>query len=659
MATQSDDLEEFRKSWKKELENQHFENDRNWQQAERDSGTSSQPTSRSELPTKITKNSTGLNKESDLLTVQTKHPAFRESNSYTCTVASGSCVNKATQQYYPFRIVGNLLDESSPCYKNENKKRSLDPNFSSLDHKKVKKSTKFEKSNDLKKKRLKDIFTFKERVNKEVGECFLDQFIADLYKNFIKETVGTQEKQDKGLNCKVSRDEINEIPFFEIKLAREIAIKIFQYLDIRDLCSCSQVSRSWRSLAEDELLWCSICHRKGYEESFHTVDRANWKMIVRNHVETKRRLDLNWRNRIGKVTQLEHIQGGYLCAVTSDGETVVAGYTNGQVKMWDIEDQDQCIFNPSNTALIIDEGEESGTISNFITHIALSSTLVAAAYKHGNVDIWRRLEGTDPIQTIRVGLNNNNNRNNHVYKDNKDILLATHLEIHSAKIYGDGISFDPMVTIATENAVKLYKSDHPSSQMIDIHSHLVNWGYIKIYDVSSNKLKSTLLGSTWIVTCMNTHDSPTNMVVTGSGDRKIRVYDIRMNHPVVTYAGLHSLTSVQMDEWKVVSSGDDGFVCVWDQRMATKLWDWHNSSPVKHCRFSERRLIVGNVPTVKSQVLDEFETHIPKRLRGTISVYDFTVDQLTEGVPEECLSTYDQPEAYNYNIRLAMPYDNI
>lgn len=47
------------------------------------------------------------------------------------------------------------------------------------------------------------------------------------------------------------------------------------------------------------------------------------------------------------------------------------------------------------------------------------------------------------------------------------------------------------------------------------------------------------------------------------------------------------------------------------------------------------------------------------RLRGTISIYDFTVDQLTEGVPEECLSTFDQPEAYNYNIRLAVPYDNI
>lgn len=40
-----------------------------------------------------------------------------------------------------------------------------------------------------------------------------------------------------------------------------------------------------------------------------------------------------------------------------------------------------------------------------------------------------------------------------------------------------------MVTIATENAVKLYKQGHSSSQLIDIHSHLVNWGYVTCIDV--------------------------------------------------------------------------------------------------------------------------------------------------------------------------------
>lgn len=40
-------------------------------------------------------------------------------------------------------------------------------------------------------------------------------------------------------------------------------------------------------------------------------------------------------------------------------------------------------------------------------------------------------------------------------------------------------------------------------------------------------------------------------------------------------------------------------------------------------------------------------------------MYDFSVNQETKGVPSICLSTYDEPEAYNYNIKLAMPYDKM
>ena len=40
----------------------------------------------------------------------------------------------------------------------------------------------------------------------------------------------------------VLQEEINEIPFFDHELPRELALKIFQHLDIKDLCNCSQVS---------------------------------------------------------------------------------------------------------------------------------------------------------------------------------------------------------------------------------------------------------------------------------------------------------------------------------------------------------------------------------------------------------------------------------
>jgi hypothetical protein len=34
---------------------------------------------------------------------------------------------------------------------------------------------------------------------------------------------------------------VDDVPFFDIELPRELAMKIFQYLDPRDLCRCCQV----------------------------------------------------------------------------------------------------------------------------------------------------------------------------------------------------------------------------------------------------------------------------------------------------------------------------------------------------------------------------------------------------------------------------------
>jgi len=58
-------------------------------------------------------------------------------------------------------------------------------------------------------------------------------------------------------------DEINTVPFFDVQLPRELALIIFGYLGMQDLGRCAAVSRSWHSLAEDNVLWCGICHSHG------------------------------------------------------------------------------------------------------------------------------------------------------------------------------------------------------------------------------------------------------------------------------------------------------------------------------------------------------------------------------------------------------------
>lgn len=38
------------------------------------------------------------------------------------------------------------------------------------------------------------------------------------------------------------QDDINTVPFFDVKLPREVALIIFRHLDMNDLCTCSRVN---------------------------------------------------------------------------------------------------------------------------------------------------------------------------------------------------------------------------------------------------------------------------------------------------------------------------------------------------------------------------------------------------------------------------------
>lgn len=57
---------------------------------------------------------------------------------------------------------------------------------------------------------------------------------------------------------------------------------------------------------------------------------------------------------------------------------------------------------------------------------------------------------------------------------------------------------------------------------------------------------------------------------------RVRVYDLRKSESLCSlYAHRLGVSAVQMDDWKIVSGGEEGMVCVWDQRMGTKLWETH------------------------------------------------------------------------------------
>lgn len=106
-------------------------------------------------------------------------------------------------------------------------------------------------------------------------------------------------------------DEITTIPFFDLSLPKEVGIQIFNHLGFKELCSCAQVSKSWKILAEDELIWYRVGCKLGYvrERDCTVMDRANWKGFVRGSILKERELRRNWKERICRLSNLEFERG--------------------------------------------------------------------------------------------------------------------------------------------------------------------------------------------------------------------------------------------------------------------------------------------------------------------------------------------------------------
>lgn len=106
-------------------------------------------------------------------------------------------------------------------------------------------------------------------------------------------------------------NEITSIPFFDLSLPKEVGIQIFSHFGVRELCVCAQVSKSWKILSEDELVWYRVGCKLGYiqEKDCVAIDRANWKAFVRESILEERELRRNWKERMCRLSCLEFERG--------------------------------------------------------------------------------------------------------------------------------------------------------------------------------------------------------------------------------------------------------------------------------------------------------------------------------------------------------------
>ncbi|KAK7164057.1 hypothetical protein R3I94_002700 [Phoxinus phoxinus] len=496
-------------------------------------------------------------------------------------------------------------------------------------------------------------------------------------------------------------NELNDIPFFDVELPYELALKIFHFLGRTDLGRCAQVSKSWKVLAEDEVLWHRLCLEEGFLDGASISDSPCWKSTLRDCRNTENGVKSNWKNRVGSIRHLQYELGKVLCDVSSCAGLVIAGYTSGDVRLWDTLHWDKSYLHPTHS--IRDE-----TPAPYVSHVRVNKTVATAAYENGCVDVWSTETCLEPIHRYQ------HLRRVHALDlspDSPALASASGPEVRvdapdekgywksrclvqlpkpvNGVLVVPGRRDFPLVTAWAGESVYLldsrYKEEQEPRVLHFVYDHPVTcvdvsscravlgikscgWGMndggnkIQVYSLETSQCELTVGNSAGDFTCVNLRDSPPHLLVCGNKDRRVRVFDLRTGSSVVSlYAHHMGVTTVQADDWKVVSGGGEGLVSVWEMRIGAKLWEMHNRHPVRHIRFDSSTLVTANIPDEKSPrgaciTDDDLTAH--RRYRGLICHYDFSMDSSTQDhVLPICRSNYIESSGYSYNIGLAVPYD--
>ncbi|NWT27072.1 FBXW8 protein, partial [Cardinalis cardinalis] len=352
------------------------------------------------------------------------------------------------------------------------------------------------------------------------------------------------------------QNEINEVPFFDVQLPYELALKIFQYLGKAELGRCAQVSRTWKILAEDEVLWYRLCQQEGYLLDMSISDHSCWKLALKNCRAREHMLKTNWKNRVGAVSQLHYEPGRVLCDVHCCDGVVMAGYSSGEVKLWDTRTWD---YRAPVLAAVPGPGG-AGALPH-VSFVRINSSLAVAAHEDGTVSVWSLLLGQEPIHHFQ--------HNQHLQAlalapGGAAVATASGFQVRLESPDDRGfwqtpgtfeiqklvnflnlvpdVTGSPVAVAAAEDIVYLLKAEAPGRVLhsvygqpvtcLDVAAHEAAFGIktfgwllnepnqILLYNLETNQCVTKVGNSMGDFSCVNLHSSPPNMLVAGNKDRR-------------------------------------------------------------------------------------------------------------------------------------------
>lgn len=158
-------------------------------------------------------------------------------------------------------------------------------------------------------------------------------------------------------------------------LPDEVSLRIFEKLKVKELLTCQRVSKKWRSIASNPMLWKS--HALGLTEGdpvglIPPCDPNGWESLVRGLYFRER----NWSKGISQDLTLMQGHTGFVTAMKLKGrKTLVTGSYDETIRVWDLY---------------------TGACKKVLTAKAISSLdfldeegiLAAGLYDSGRVMVW-------------------------------------------------------------------------------------------------------------------------------------------------------------------------------------------------------------------------------------------------------------------------------